>query len=182
LAYASVTDAPTRGVGSLAKALDPALVAALLVLLGACQGPDARQRETVNLHQLMKGAVAPDARAIWDFSNVAINDAGQPSAEKLKADDWTKFDQASARLFVAATSIVQSEKVVAAAPNVKIQDEGTPGAWGAGDVQRAIDANPEALKEHARALAATANAFVIAGQGAQCRTGCSLGRQARPAL
>jgi hypothetical protein len=140
------------------------LALASLSSLAACQRFDAKKAEPTNLHETMKAVVAPDAQILWDFSNLAIDDAGRPSAAKLTPANWDGFQRASARLLTAANHLADSEEIVVARTGEKIQDEGTPGAWGAGDVQKAVDANPEQLRQHARTLAQTANQFVVAGK------------------
>jgi hypothetical protein len=140
------------------------LALAPLSSLAACQRLETKKAEPINLHETMKAVVAPDAQIVWDFSNLAIDDAGQPSDAKLTPANWDGFQRASARLLTAANHLAVSEGTVVARRGEKIQDEGTPGAWGASEVQKAIDANPEHFRRHARALAQTASQFVVAGK------------------
>ncbi|HKU17201.1 MAG TPA: cytochrome c [Steroidobacteraceae bacterium] len=106
-----------------------------------------------NVHDLMKDVVAVQAQVVWDVSNQAQDDAGNPDASKLAAGDWTKIMAAGEKVRQAAQALAQSEHVLAAAPGVKLEGEGNPGAFGAQQVQAAIDANPAQFRAYSKALA-----------------------------
>src|ERR1044072_5396547 len=100
-----------------------------------------------NLHELMKNVVAIQTQVIWDVGNSAQDDSGNPDATKMKPADWAKVGAAAAKVKDAAQKLATAPKVMAAAPGQKIDGEGgTTGAFGAKEVQKAIDANPKVFK------------------------------------
>ena len=56
------------------------------------------------------------------------------------------------------------DRVVVAAPGVKLDGEGNPGAFGAKQVQAAIDANPAAFRAFSQALAESMDQVVSAAK------------------
>jgi hypothetical protein len=117
-----------------------------------------------NVHDLMKNVVAVQAQVIWDVSNNAQDDQGNPDASKMKSTDWNRLVGAGGKMKEAAQSLAQADRVMAAAPGQKIEGEGTPGAFGAKQVQSAIDANPKAFRAFAQALAVSMDQVVSAAQ------------------
>lgn len=118
-----------------------------------------------NVHELMKTVIAPQTQVVWDVGNIAQDDAGNPDASKLKAADWGKVVTAGGKVKQASLSLAQAERVLAAAPGQKIDGEGgAPGAFGAKDVQRVIDKDPQVFRAFAQALAGTMDQVVAAAQ------------------
>jgi len=106
-----------------------------------------------NLHELMKNVVALQAQVIWDVSNNAQDDAGNPDPKKMKPADWAKIGEAAGKVKGAVQALATAPHVMAAAPGQKIDGEGgTPGAFGAKEVQKAIDANPKVFQAFAQQL------------------------------
>lgn len=106
-----------------------------------------------NLHELMKNVVAIQTQVIWDVGNNAQDDAGNPDPKKMKPADWTKAAEAAGKVKAAMQALATAPHVVAAAPGQKIDGEGgTPGAFGAKEVQKAIDANPKVFQAFAQQL------------------------------
>jgi hypothetical protein len=118
-----------------------------------------------NLHNLMKTVVAVQTQVIWDVGNNAQDDKGNPDASKMKPADWTKVAAAAGKVKDAAQSLAKAPHVMAAAPGQKIDGEGgTPGAFGAKEVQKAIDANPKALQAFAAQLAGSMDELIAASK------------------
>jgi hypothetical protein len=118
-----------------------------------------------NLHDLMKNIVAVQTQVIWDVGNNAQDDKGNPDASKLKAADWSKAADAAGQVKAAALTLAKAPHVMAAAPGQKIDGEGkTPGAYGAKQVQKAIDANPKVLQAFAQQLSASMDELVVAAR------------------
>lgn len=116
-----------------------------------------------NLHHLMKDVVAIQTQAIWDVSNNALDENGDPAPSKIKAADWAKLTSAAGKVKVASESLAQAPHVMAAAPGEKIDGEGaTPGAFGAKQVQTAIDANPKVFQAFAKQLSGSMEEIVAA--------------------
>jgi hypothetical protein len=115
-----------------------------------------------NLHELMKNVVAIQTQVIWDVTNNAQDDKGDPDPTKLKAADWAKLADAAGKVKAAAQKLVTAQHVMAAAPGQKIDGEGPKDAPSAKSVQKAIDANPKALQAFARQLMGSMDE-VIAG-------------------
>jgi cytochrome c556 len=105
-----------------------------------------------NLHNLMKNVIAVQAQVIWDIGNRAQDDHGDVDPKKLTAADWAKMSAAADKVKQAAQSLASAAHVAAAAAGQKLQDEGNPGAFGAADVQKVLDAQPKVLNAMAQAL------------------------------
>ena len=106
-----------------------------------------------NLHELMKNIVAIQTQVIWDVGNTAQDDAGNPDPKKMKPADWAKVGTAATKVRDAMQTLAKAPHVMAAAPGQKIDGEGgTPGAFGAKEVQKAIDANPKVFQAFAQQL------------------------------
>jgi hypothetical protein len=117
-----------------------------------------------NLHDLMKDVVAVQAQVVWDVSNEAQDEDGNPDASKLAAGDWTKIADAGEKVRQVAQMLGQSENVVVAAPGVKLEGEENPGSWGAKQVQASIDANPAQFRAYSKALAASMEQIAAAAK------------------
>lgn len=113
----------------------------------------AEPAATPNLHQLMKNVVATQTQAIWDVTNNAMDDNGEPDLTKLKPKDWARLAEAAVRVKAAAQNLASAPQVLAAAPGEKLEGEGgTSGGYGAKQVQEAMDANPKAFQAFAQQL------------------------------
>jgi cytochrome c556 len=123
-----------------------------------------------NLHELMKNVVAIQTQVIWDVGNNAQDDSGNPDATKLKSSDWAKVAAAAGKVKDAAQKLATAPKVMAAAPGQKIDGEGgTPGAFGAKEVQKAIDANPKVFKAFATQLVGSMDELIAASKAKDAR-------------
>jgi cytochrome c556 len=120
--------------------------------LAFVNGHAAEPRSAPDLHALMKTVVAPQTQVIWDVGNAAADDSGNPSAAKMKPEDWTKIAAAAGKVKRATQALTQATHVIAAAPGQKIQDQENPGASNAMQVQTAIDAAPTVFKAFAQQL------------------------------
>ena len=118
-----------------------------------------------NLHELMKNVVAIQTQVIWDVGNNAQDDKGNPDASKMKAADWSHVTTAAGKVKDAAQKLATASHVMAAAPGQKIDGEGgTTGAFGAKEVQKAIDANPQVFKAFATQLGASMDELIAASK------------------
>jgi cytochrome c556 len=117
-----------------------------------------------NLHALMKDIVAPQTQIVWDISNQALDDQGNPDASKLKPADWTKIAAAASKVKQASQTLAQAEHVMAAAPGQKIDGEGNPDAFGAKDVQKVLDAKPTVFRAFAQQLALSMDEVIASTQ------------------
>jgi uncharacterized protein YPO0396 len=115
-----------------------------------------------NLHQLMKNVVAVQTQVIWDVTNNAQDDKGDPDPTKLKAADWSKLADAAGQVKSAAQKLASAPHVMAAAAGEKIDGEGAKEAPSAKSVQKGIDANPKALQAFAQQLVGSMDE-IIAG-------------------
>lgn len=122
----------------------------------------------VTLNDAMKDVVAPKTQIVWDVGNKAMNDKGEADASRLADDDWKQIIEGGSAVSASLKALAGADRLKAAQPGVKIQSEGNPGAWGAADVQKAIDADPRGFKELAMKLATALDATVA---GAKARNG-----------
>jgi cytochrome c556 len=117
-----------------------------------------------DVHDLMKNVVAPQTQVIWDVSNGAQDDQGNPDASKMTAADWTKIIDAAGKVQQASQTLAKADHAIAAAPGVKIEGEGNEGVAGAKQVQAAIDKNPAEFRTRAQALATSMDQIVAAAK------------------
>jgi cytochrome c556 len=127
-------------------------VLAALAVCAAVHAADTKPVASTTLHEAMKNVVAVQTQIVWDVSNEASNDAGEPDASKLKPADWAKIANAAMKVSQVAQAYAQEGPVVVARPGQKIDGEGTPNAWGAKQVQGAIEKNPAAFRAFASQL------------------------------
>ena len=118
-----------------------------------------------NLHELMKNVVAIQTQVIWDVGNNAQDDAGNPDAKKMKPADWTQVGTAAGKVRDAMQALAKAPHVMAAAPGQKIDGEGgTPGAFGAKDVQKVLDAKPKVFQAFAQQMIKSMDELVAASK------------------
>jgi hypothetical protein len=117
-----------------------------------------------DVHDLMKNVVAGQTQVIWDVSNAAQDDSGNPDASKLTAADWNKIIAAAEKVKQASQTLAKADHVIAAAPGVKIEGEGNAGAAGAKQVQAALDKDPAEFRTRSQALATSMDQIVAAAK------------------
>jgi len=139
------------------KSTRPITVLGLIVAGAVCAAG-----APVNLQRIMVSNVNPSGLALWDVTNNAMDDSGKVSAKKLTEENWKKLLEMGTQLEEGGRALATSEKVIAASPGSKLQDEANPGASTAQDVQRLIDARPAEFRRHALALQKTGADIVTA--------------------
>lgn len=117
-----------------------------------------------DLHDLMKSVVAVQTQVIWDVSNGAQDDQGNPDASKLAAADWNKIIDAAGKVRQASQTLARAEHVIAAAPGVKLEGEGNEGVASAKQVQAALDKDPAEFRTRSQALATSMDQIVAAAK------------------
>lgn len=122
------------------------------------------QKPAPTVHEAMKDVIAPQATVLWDVSNGALDDNGNPDGSKMTAAQWNQIVDAGQRMHEMAVALATADKLVASAPGVAIESEGQPEGSTAAQVQGFIDADPKTFVAHAKALAAAAETFVTAAR------------------
>jgi cytochrome c' len=117
-----------------------------------------------DVHDLMKNVVAVQTQVIWDVSNGAQDDKGNPDASKLTAADWNKIIDAAGKARQASLTLAKADHVIASAPGVKIEGEGNEGSASAKQVQAALDKNPAEFRTDSSALATTMEQIATAAK------------------
>jgi hypothetical protein len=117
-----------------------------------------------DVYDLMKNVVAVQTQVIWDVSNEAQDDQGNPDASKMTAADWNKIIAAAGKVKQASETLAKADHVIAAAPGVKIEGEGNEGVAGAKQVQAALDKNPAEFRTRSTALATSMDQIVAAAK------------------
>jgi cytochrome c556 len=117
-----------------------------------------------DVHDLMKNVVAVQTQVIWDVSNGAQDDKGNPDPSKLTTADWNKIIDAAGKARQASQTLAKADHVIASAPGVKIEGEGNEGSAGAKQVQAAIDKNPAEFRTDSAALATTMEQIATAAK------------------
>ena len=117
-----------------------------------------------DVHDLMKNVVAVQTQVIWDVSNGAQDDQGNPDASKMTAADWNKIIDAAGKVKQASLTLAKADHVIAAAAGVKIEGEGNEGVAGAKQVQAALEKNPAEFRTRSQALATSMDQIITAAK------------------
>lgn len=152
----------------MSKIVVPMVAAAML---GAALAADA---PTANIQLTMLTQVNPQGLAFWEITNQAPDDNGGVDGSKLTSAQWAKLVEIG-RAIEAGGRALGTNRVIAAAPGSKLQDESNEGAAKAPDVQRYVDAKAALFKSQALQLQKTGAAIVTA---ATKRNGKQLGELA----
>jgi len=108
---------------------------------------------TVNIYDEMHHHVVPQAQVIWDITNAAMDDDGNPSAKKMKPADWLKLKEGTAGLSASLYRIARAGKFIVRTSEQKLLDEDAPTGAKAVNVERNVDGNPDGLRQYAKTLA-----------------------------
>jgi hypothetical protein len=140
------------------------LACAVLLLAGSTLAAEAPAPTKANVQVAMLSQVNPQGTALWDITNEAVDDAGNPSAAKLKPADWKRLLAIGKSLEEGGKALSSANTIVSAPPGAKIADEGPPGVAKAADVQRYIDADTATFRSRAARLQQTGAGIVAAVQ------------------
>lgn len=132
------------------------------LLLAAASAPPAAR----SVHASMSQVVQPQTNAIWDVTNNAMTDAGEPDPAKIKPGDWAKLEAAGKALMEESLLLARAETITVADPGVKIMNEDVEGGTPAALVQRHIDADRAGFSAQAQKLADIGDAVA---RGAQAK-------------
>lgn len=154
--------------------LRTAVLAAITMLIGlsACKPPSATQVSAtpadaptvgrVTVLDAMSRSFAPSSNSLWELAGKLYNDDGNIDSKQLNEAEWRALGAAAVELKRAAAGLADSVPLTVADQGAKLQNEGSPGAFGAAQVQEAIDAAPEEFRAQARQIAAIADDLVAA--------------------
>jgi hypothetical protein len=122
------------------------LLSAASVLLLANAAPRPAPAHAYVLDE-MAGQIAPQAQVIWDITNGAQDDDGNPVAAKVKPQDWIRMQQAGEAMTAALIRIKRADAIHVRRPDQKVLDEKTSSSGlSAAKIQTYIDANPQGLR------------------------------------
>jgi hypothetical protein len=144
-------------------------LALLAGLLGAGIASGADAPKAV-LQVTMLSKVNPGALALWDITNKSMDDEGKLDPKKISAETWAKLLELGKAIEEGGKALASPAGVIAAPPGAKLQDEASPGASKAADVQRYIDAQPAQFRQHALALQKTGASIVTAASKHDVKT------------
>lgn len=122
------------------------LLATVPLTLQACSKP-----QPVVVHEQMLQITA-SAQKIWDSTNNALDDEGNPSAAKMTAADWDKLIAGADGLKTAVTAMADGKAFMVRKDGKKIQDEELANAPQPAAIQKNIDANPDGFRKEALIL------------------------------
>ena len=151
------------------KIFRPMTVLALSVAISACANPPSTPKPS--LHEVMVGSIDPVADIIWTESNKAYDDYGKAKPGVLTEAEWNIIAKAGRDLHNGAMAIANDPNIRAAAPGVKILDEGKiPEAVTAAQVAVYLDRDRPGLTRHARELSTIALAIETAAKARDVST------------
>jgi cytochrome c556 len=142
-----------------------------LLLLAACNRPEGvvqvqsaagtAAAAVPTVFEAMTQVVVPRSTLIWELAGNLYNDEGNIDATKLNAQQWQDLAAAATAMHDAAASLA-GPGIKAAPAGVKLQNEGTAGAFGPAEVQAAIDADAPGFKAEVLKLQAVAEEIATA--------------------
>ncbi len=145
---------------------------ALVACVSACKPPPVSQTSgspttapraaTVTVLDAMSRSFMPSSNSLWELAGKLYNDDGNIDSKQLTEAEWQALGAAAAELKQAAAGLADSAELTVAPQGAKLQNEGSPGALGAAQVQQAIDAAPEDFRAQARQVITIADDLVSA--------------------
>lgn len=145
----------------LAMVALPALVLAMVGTAWAADG--ATDAGPLYVRPAMQGPVNEATNALWDIGNNAMDDEGGIDPAQMDDAKWARLVEAAGVLEAEARVMENAQAIHAALPGEGSVVE--PGAYAMEDVQRYIDADPQAFRllakalgDHAAKITAAANA------------------------
>ncbi len=112
--------------------------------------------------ETMIASIIPRSNLVWELSGKLYDDKGNLDAKQLSAAEWTQVKDGAVGIGNSAKALAAATTVKVAPAGATIQNEGTAGAFGAAEVQAAINKDPKAFREHAAKLVAVANEIAAA--------------------
>ncbi len=157
----------------MTRTLATAAFVAAASLLAACNSkqappgaaavpPAAVAPAALTVYESMTGTLIPRSNLIWELAGNLYNDAGNIDPKKLTDAQWTDMKDAAIAMGATAKSLAEMTRIKAAPDGAKLLNEGTPGSFGAAQVQAAIDADPAGFKDHALKLQAVSDELIAA--------------------
>jgi hypothetical protein len=144
---------------------------AMLVLAGTAiaadapkaQAPAAAPPATATVQLAMQGKVNPQGLALWDITNNAMDETGEITGKKIKAENWQQLLVIGKALEQGGHELATAGKIISAPHGAKLADE-APGTANATDVQRYIDADVATFRSRAARLEQTGASAIAAAQ------------------
>lgn len=150
------------------SAMRTVLFIATTLLLTSCGRQDAAAPTApaappaaTTVYEAMTATIIPSSNLIWELAGNLYDDKGELDPKQLTDAQWQQLKDAATAMGASAKAIAEPG-IKAAPPGVKIQNEGTAGAFGATEVQAAMDADPQGFAEHARSLVSIADEIAAA--------------------
>lgn len=143
---------PTRTVLFIATSL----------LLASCGRQHAALPASTTVYEAMTATIIPTSNLIWELAGNLYDDKGELDPKKLTDAQWLQLKDAAAAMGTSAKAMAETSGLKAAPPGTKIQNEGTAGAFGAAEVQKAMEADPQGFAGQSRKLAAIADEIAAA--------------------
>lgn len=145
-----------------------------LALLAACKPPASPQTPAVNagsppaaaavptVFEAMVQTFTPRSNTLWELAGSLYGENGELDPKQLSEQQWQDLASAAGALREAARALAEAPAVKVAPEGVKLQNEDAPGAFGAAQVQAAIDAAPQGFRDESLKLVAVAEEFITA--------------------
>jgi cytochrome c556 len=122
----------------------------LLLALGATPMPEEGDG-TLYIRSHMQGPINDATNALWEIGNNAMDDEGGLDPAQLDDARWAELIRAADLLGLASQKMADAPEIRAAFPGHEKDEE--PGAYSMEDVQSYFDADPQAFRLMAQALA-----------------------------
>ena len=129
----------------------------------------AQAGETVQTRQAMVDGVNPAALAIWDVTNAAVNDEGEPDSALIDAEGWGRVAEAAQMLEVYGKRMAEAKGIVAGGPDL-VSGELPAGVTSREQIQAMIDADPAGFRMVAADMALQAAALAAAAKARDAAT------------
>lgn len=147
----------------LAMIAVPALV--MVASFGAVQ---AAEDGVLYIRPAMQGGINTAVNELWDIGNNAMSDSGGIDPAQMDEAKWTRLETAATMLEAESRKMAEAQVIHAALPGEGSAVE--PGAYSMEDVQTYIDADPQAFRLLAAAMATHSGKIAAAAKARDAET------------
>lgn len=130
-------------------------VGALAVFAGSALAQGAVA--PVDVRAAMQEQVNPAMLEVWEVGNNALDDTGAFVPELVEPEGWARLESAAEKLAAAGRAMAAGERLLATA---ETNGEVAEGEIAMSQVQKLLDADPQAFRDHATELATRADRLV----------------------
>lgn len=145
-----------------------AMLAVPALILAGWGAVQASEGSELYVRPLMQGGVNTAVNELWDIGNNAMNDTGGIDPAQMDDEKWARLENAATLLESESRKMAEAQIIHAALPGEGSVVE--PGAYSMADVQSYLDADPQAFRLLASAMATHSGKIAAAAKARDAET------------